>query len=53
MADNNGVDCRYCVSGFEDSGVELPGAAPSADTAFKDAAYDVTIAATQTFNNGL
>jgi hypothetical protein len=40
---------------FEDSGAngfELPGAAPSADTAFKDVAYDVTIAATQTFNNG-
>ena len=40
---------------FEDSGTngfELPGAAPSADTAFKDEAYDMTIAATQTFNNG-
>ncbi len=40
---------------FEDSGAngfELPGTAPSADTAFKDVAYDVTIAATQTFNNG-
>ncbi len=40
---------------FEDSGAngfELPGAAPSADTAFKDVAYDVTIAATQIFNNG-
>ena len=39
---------------FEDSGAngfELPGAAPSADTTFKDVAYDVTIAATQTFNN--
>jgi hypothetical protein len=39
----------------EDSGAngfELPGAAPSADTVFKDVAYDVTIAAaTQTFNN--
>ncbi len=37
---------------FEDSGAngfELPGAAPSAYTAFKDVAYDVTIAATQTF----
>ena len=34
------------------NGFELPGAAPSADTAFKDVAYDVTIAATQTFNNG-
>ncbi len=33
----------------EDSGAngfELLGAAPSADTAFKDVAYDVTIAAT-------
>ena len=37
---------------FEDRQFELPGAAPSADTAFKDVAYDVTIAATQTFNNG-
>ncbi len=40
---------------FDDSGAngfELPGAAPSAGTAFKDVAYDVTIAATQTFNNG-
>ncbi len=37
---------------FEDSGAngfELPGAAPSADTAFKDVADDVTIAAAQTF----
>ena len=41
---------------FEDSGAngfELPGAAPSADTAFKDVAYDVTIAATQTFKRSL
>ena len=40
---------------FEDSGAngfELPGAARSADTAFKDVAYDVPTAATQTFNNG-
>ncbi len=40
---------------LEDSGAngfELPGAAPSADTAFTDVASDVTIAATQTFNNG-
>jgi hypothetical protein len=40
---------------FEDSGAngfELPGAAPSADTAFKDVAYEVTIVATHTFNNG-
>ena len=39
---------------FEDSGAngfELPGAAPSADMTFKDVACDVTIAATQTFNN--
>jgi hypothetical protein len=40
---------------FEDSGAngfELPGAAPSADTAFKGVADDVTLTATQTFNNG-
>ena len=39
----------------EDSGANgfaLPGAAPSADTAFEDVAYDLTIAATQTLNNG-
>jgi hypothetical protein len=39
---------------FEDSGAngfELPGAAPSADTAFKDVAYDVTIAATHTLKH--
>ncbi len=37
------------------NGFELPGAAPSADTAFKDDVAhddDVTIAAAQTFNNG-
>ncbi len=42
---------------FEDSGANervraLPGVAPSADTAFKDVAYDVTIAATQTGQYG-
>jgi hypothetical protein len=40
---------------FEDSGAngfDLPGAAPSADTAFIAVVYDVTIAATQTFNHG-
>ena len=40
---------------FEDSGAngfELPGATPSGDTVVDDAAYDVTIAETQTFNNG-
>jgi hypothetical protein len=37
---------------FEDSGAngfELPGAAPAAETAFKDVAYDVTF---KTSNNG-
>ncbi len=34
------------------NGFELLGAASSADTDFKDVACDVTVAATQTFNNG-
>jgi hypothetical protein len=45
-----GQDMHFEYSGA--NGFELPGAAPSADTAFKDVAYDVNIAATQTFNNG-